>query len=418
MNILLVTQNLQDAGFIERELPKRILGVHIDTVRNVQDAIGRLTSPGGFSAMLLDAVLHDGDPISLIRAVRAEKGPIAVIGLVENADLDSETRLVVLEADNVVIKGAGFVDGLATLLRRAGANASPLPTAGGVGSSSVLVRGFWTPGTAGATRVLIRNDESAAARNYAARLSAAPGWPRPLPSGSEEVQAVGGALNARLRELEQELKGSEQMSSRLQEALTAAETALAEALRAGQDRERETAERHAVRERDFQQRLQAAETERGRLLEGLQKIQTQLSIKTEELVRELAALEEKRRQAEEVSKSEKHELEHRNRVAAAENASLRDSLQAAEDRIADRSEQHVKEMGEWERARLALEQQNRELQEKAARLEEANAGLAFEHRELLVHLEGSRRELETSASELVGELSGIIEKHNKLLGKV
>jgi chromosome segregation ATPase len=154
------------------------------------------------------------------------------------------------------------------------------------------------------------------------------------------------------------------------------------------------------------------------LLEGLRKIQTQLSIKTEGLIRELAALEEKHRQAEEVSRSERHELEHRNRVAAAENASLRDSLQAAEDRISDQIEQHVKEMGGWESARLAMEQQNRELQEKVARLEEANTRLAFEHRELLVHLEASDRELETSAGELVDELSRIIEKHNNLLGKV
>jgi len=410
MNILLVTENMQDAGFIERELPKRILGVHIDTVGNIQDAIGRLTSPGGFSAMLLDAMLHEGDPISLIRTVRAGKGPIAVIGLVENADFDSETRLVVSEADNFVIKDAGFLDGLATLLRRAGANASTLYAVGGVGSSTVLVRNSLTPDTAGATRVLVRNDGSVAARNYATRVTAAPRLPRPLPSGSIEVRADRGALNSRLHELEQELQGSEQRGSRLQEAL-------AEALRAGQDRERETAERHAERERDLQQQLQTAETERGRLLEGLRQIQTQLSIKTEGLVRELAALEEKHRQAEEGSRSEIHELEHRNRAAAAENASLRDSLQAAKDWIADQIKQHLKDMGQWESARLAMERQNRELQEKVARLEEANTRLAFEHRELLVHLEASQRELQTSAGELVDELSRIIEKHNHLLGK-
>ena len=164
MNILMVTQNINDARFIEHELPKRISGAHIKTARKVPHAT-ELSSPGAFSAVLLDPMLYEGDPIAAIRAVRAENGPIVIVGLVQ--DLDSGTRLVHSGANDFVIKVPGFVDDLAAVLRRACADEPEFYAIGGTAWTRMLARSSLKPDTAGATRVLVRNSETVAARNHA-----------------------------------------------------------------------------------------------------------------------------------------------------------------------------------------------------------------------------------------------------------
>jgi hypothetical protein len=321
------------------------------------------------------------------------------------------------------------------------------------------------PDTAGATRTLVRSSESAAARNCSTPVTATLGGKEhqeqpPSRQMEEEAQTAEHlSFNRKLLQLEQRLQSTEENRSRLQEALAAAQTALdeqsglfqnereklqseweivknrldaaeaqekavAEALRTEQGRKEETAERHAEElqrftlvERDLEQKLQAAEKERVRLLEALQVLEGQVAGKTEELLRERAVFEQKQQHGAEVARSEKYELEEQYKVAAAENVRLRDSLQAAETRIVGHIEQHRMEMEQQESARLAMEKQNRGLQERVARLEETNSRLAFEQRELLAQLETSRLESETHASELADELHRIIGMHDELVGK-
>jgi hypothetical protein len=123
--------------------------------------------------------------------------------------------------------------------------------------------------------------------------------------------------------------------------------------------------------------------------------------------------------AAELSRSEdvRRELEKRYQNGAAENARLQASLRAGEDRIAGLLEQHRMETGRWESAGLALEQQNRALQERVAQLEEANSSLEREHGELLAQLEASRIGLENHAGEMADELRRIVETHNDWAGK-
>ena len=463
MNILLVTQNMNDARFIEHELPKRIPGAHIETAQRVQEAIGGLASPSAVSAVLLDPMLYEGDAIAALRAIRAENSSIVVIGLVR--DLDSGTKLIHSGADDFVIKAAGFVDGLASVLHRACADEPRSHAIEGAAWTGVLARSSLKPDTAGATRVLVRNNETVAARNYATLASAALegrlNQKQPLSRQvEEEVQAAEYlSLNRKLLELQQRLQSTEEDRSRLQEALTTAQTALgdqsrlfqkerenlqsewevvrnrlelaeeqekaaAEASRAEQESEKETAEQHAGElqkyaqlERDLEMQLQAAEEERMRLLGTLRELESQVACKTEELLRERAVLEQKQQHADEMWRTEKYELEERYRVIEAENTRLREALQEAEDGIASHIEQHRMQIGQRESARVAMEQQNHGLHERVARLEEANTRLAFENRELLTQLEAARRELETHASGLADELRRIIARHNDLVGK-
>ena len=418
MNVLLVTKNPQDAGIIETELAKRIPGLHIDTAREVPHAIRRLTSPGGFSAVLLDASPHEADSIALIQAAHAEAGPTAVIALVAATDPDSGTRLVNSGADDYVIRNAGFVDSLASVLRRACAGAPRiLYSIGGVDSTAVPDRRSAKPITAAATRVLVRNGEGSPAGRHADRTDADP--EENLPGGEalsdlmekarREMEAL--SLDGPLPELELEQPIMKEESSR-------------------------------PREHDLEQQLQAVENENARLLQILRELEIQSVSKTEELQREreqwglfrlalnrkLTAIEnkhagleravheeeqQKRKLAEahaaEMSRSEntRYAWEKWYRGAAEENVRLKEALQAAEARVANCLEQHRLETAQWETERLAAEQRNRELQERIALMEKSNAKLEHE-----------RRELGNHADAMAEELRRLIETHTDLIGKL
>ncbi len=119
MNILLVTENLQDAGLIRNELTSRIPDMRLDITQDVPEAIRLSTIPGRYNAVLLDSALEQGDPLAVVRAIRGWNIPIAVIGLAGPDDSGWGAEAVGAGADDCVLKRAGFVDSLPEVLSRA-----------------------------------------------------------------------------------------------------------------------------------------------------------------------------------------------------------------------------------------------------------------------------------------------------------
>ena len=417
MNVLLVTKNPQDAGIIETELAKRIPGLHIDTARDVPHAIRRLASPGGFSAMLLDAAPHEADSIALIQAARAEAGHTAVIALVAATDPDSGTRLVNVGADDYVVRNAGFVSSLAAVLRRACAGAPRILYAmGDIDSTTGPDRRSAKPRTAAATRVLVRNGEESPAGRHADRTDV--DVEESLPDG----EALSYLMEKALRETEALSLDGPLPESALQPIMEA--------------------ESPRPREHDLGQQLQAVENENARLLQILRELEIQNVGKTEELQRKreqwslfllalnrkLTAIENRHAGLERavheeeqqklklaeahaaemlLSENTQHAWEERYRGAAEENVRLKDALQAAEARLANGLEQNRLETAQWESERLATEQRDRELQERLALIEKSNA-----------RLEHERRELRSHADAMAEELRRLIETHTDLIGKL
>jgi len=418
MNVLLVTKNPQDAGIIETELAKRIPGLRIDTARDVPHAIRRLASPSGFSAVVLDAAPHEADSMALIQAARAEAGPTAVIALVAATDPDAGTRLVNSGADDYVVRNTGFINSLAAVLRRACAGAPRILYAmGDVDSTAAPDRRSAKPLTAAATRVLVRNGEGGPAGRHADRTDA--NAEENLPDG----EALTYLMEKALRETEALSLDGPLPESALEQPIMEAESP-------------------RLREHDLEQQLQAVENENARLLQILRELEIQNVGKTEELQRKreqwtlfrlalnrkLTAIEnrhagleravheeeqqklklEEKHAAEMLySENTRHTWEERYRGAAEENVQLKDALQAAEARIANAIEQHRLETAQWESERLEAEQQNRELQERIALMENSNA-----------RLEHERRELRNHADAMAKELRRLIESHTDLIGNL
>ncbi len=418
MNVLLVTKNPRDAGIIETELAKRIPGLHIETARDVPHAIRRLASPGGFSAMLLDAAPHEADSIALIQAAHAEAGSTAVIALVAATDPDSGTRLVNSGADDYVVRNAGFVNSLAAVLRRACSGAPRILYAmGDVDSTAGPDRRSAKPLTAAATRVLVRNGEESPTGRHADRTDA----------DAEENLPDGEALSYLM---EKALRETDALSLDVPLPESTLEQPIIET------------ESPRPREHNLEQQLQAVENENARLLQILRELEIQNVGKTEELQRKreqwsqfllalnrkLTAIEnrhagleravheeeqQKLKLAEEhaaemlCSENTRHAWEERYRGAAEENVRLKDALQAAEARIANGLEQHRLETAQWESQRLATEQRDRELQERIALMEKSNG-----------RLEHERRELRNHADAMAEELRRLIETHAELIGKL
>jgi DNA-binding NarL/FixJ family response regulator len=443
MNVLLVTPNRQDAGFIENELAKRIPDLHVHVAREVELAIQHLASPGGFSAVLLDATLSDGDPAAVIRAAREQNSPVAVIGLVADAELNSGIKLLESGADNFVIKGEGFADGLAAVLPRGSASAPRvLYAAGSTDSAAALARASLKRNTAGATRVLIRNDESEAGGPYSTavdaslmqRLHQAEILSRQM---EKEVQAEAyWPLEHELSELEQRQNRAEDKHTRLQPAFQQTEgersrflqsdtgqvpsaagyanqPGTAEVQREDLHRERRvdeppTAEMPAGD--DFANRLESAEKEKERLLNLVQRLEVRIAGKTEELRREReqwnlfrGALNQKLASIE----SRHAGLE---RVVAEEKQRQQKLLV-----------QHSAEMSRSENARLELEKRFQGATEENARLhdslkaaESKIAGSIEQHRVKTERLESARLAMEQQSRELQEEIARL-EEANRML---
>jgi DNA-binding response OmpR family regulator len=357
MNVLLVTENDKDAWLVGYELAKRMPGLRVEVEREIQHAGARLASAGGFDAMLLDVELNEGDPNGLVRALRAEKNPIVIIGLVGDADIGSGKKLVASGADDFVMRGAGFIESLTAVLRRASGFRYPAQTEACTPKAlySIRVAEARSPSTSaagGATLSFIRNNE---------RERTADGGPV-----QEPEPALHSSANGPLG-VERWPEGTEEEWLRLQEALQTAQTTLDEQSKrfrseratlqteweqfrnqydaAGKQKKVEEGS-SAGQEQEL--RLREAEQERIRLQEVLRGLENKLLGKTEELRREREQWDLWRQEFKQKL------LDIENRRASLERAALEEKQRHAAERAEWRSVQH-----ELERRIASLEEKLR-----------------------------------------------------------
>ncbi len=355
MKILLVSRSMQDADPIGRVLSRLMPGLELEVSDDIQDAM--LRSANGVDAVLLDQRSDDGDAIALIKAIRGENRPAAVVVMVGQNDFDSAVKMMGAGADDYVLKRNGYVESLPVILVRASAKYAAAVGAGGSSKSLYANKAADMAGRfaqsplrrdiTGATRVLIKNTEIEASADY-------PHEPDIL----------------------------EESLHRAQRSLQDAQTSLA-----GQAMVLQTEREQRKSERDgFKKQLDLLETKCNALQEELRRQKGESAAEREQWDRRRMALE---RQLEVVEQSR---------------ATLEQAVLQEEARQENLARQHAAEILQWENARKELEQQRSALELRIGQLEEFSAKLGAEHRESLAQAEKLRLESED-------RLKQVVEKH-------
>lgn len=120
MRILLVEDNVELAGLVARGLAAS--GYAVDVVNGLDDA--RIALGGiGYTAMILDLGLPDGDGMTLLRELRARQTPIPVLILTARSGVDDRVAGLNSGADDYLVKPFAteeLVARIQAILRRPG----------------------------------------------------------------------------------------------------------------------------------------------------------------------------------------------------------------------------------------------------------------------------------------------------------
>jgi DNA-binding response OmpR family regulator len=119
MKVLCVTGNITQADHLERELGKIAPQIQIDVSPTIDDALARLSAPGSYDAVLLDAVINGGDGIPLITHIRQQSLPLTVIIMTGPSSEDPPFGLLDAGADDYVLRKPNYVRNLPAILERA-----------------------------------------------------------------------------------------------------------------------------------------------------------------------------------------------------------------------------------------------------------------------------------------------------------
>ena len=121
MKILYVEDDPRDADLTLRMLRKRAPHLEIEVVSTLNKAMARLdrlqTEP--LDLILTDMNLHDGSGLSLLRHVRENNLPLAVVVITGSGDEESAVAALKARADDYVIKRKDYLDHLPIALESA-----------------------------------------------------------------------------------------------------------------------------------------------------------------------------------------------------------------------------------------------------------------------------------------------------------
>ena len=274
MKILLLSQNMKDAGPLGRELGRLMPGLELEISDSVQDAM--LRSANAVDAVLLDPVC-DGrtDAVTLIKAIRGEHSSAAIVVLVGQNDFDSIVKMMGAGADDYVLKRDDYVENLLGVLLRASAKYAADKDAANpskllhVGKAAEADGGFGPSAVrrdiTGATRVLIKNTAVEASADHPHRLRVLEESLHLAQRSLQEAQ-TSLAAQATVLQIEREQRNSEREGFKRQLDLLEAQCkALQQTLT--RQKEESAAERDQWdrRRRAFEQQLEAVEQSRATL---------------------------------------------------------------------------------------------------------------------------------------------------------
>ena len=119
MNILHVEDNPLDADLVRRALTAANAGFQVTAVATLAQAQARLCAEPAFDLVLIDIGLPDGNGLELVRAIRAQGLPLALVALTGQGDEDLAVAALKAGANDYLAKRAAYGDRLPTTLRAA-----------------------------------------------------------------------------------------------------------------------------------------------------------------------------------------------------------------------------------------------------------------------------------------------------------
>ena len=118
MRILYVEDDARDADLTVRMLRKRAPHLQVETVSTVREAHERLDrlSAEPLDLVLTDKGLRDGDGISLLKHIRENEFPVAVVVITGSGDEESAVTALKARADDYVVKSKDYLNELPVTL--------------------------------------------------------------------------------------------------------------------------------------------------------------------------------------------------------------------------------------------------------------------------------------------------------------
>jgi DNA-binding response OmpR family regulator len=446
MNVLFFTENAENGRVVEARLNALIPDFQLEISLDAPDATGRLRTAGRFHAVILDCAPLKAEALGIIRALRRDNLPLAVIAIIAADDRDADARLMEAGADDYVLKHPGYIDSLAAALRRTCSLHDPAQGAGGAARILYASKPVDECGP---------QPEQESARQdftHATSLLLRRG------SGTQGARPVHASEDVRPAQSDAPLKALK--SCKENEAMLKADFSAAQTLWEQQQKDLETRIRNAEAQRqtmgdsireiteELNEQRRVARAEQSRLDQQLETLGMEASKQAEELREERGRTEQlrtalkqrldkilrtcsrfeeaarteqerhedlARRHAAQLEQHEKErkECEEQLRLAREEAARLKEILRAAEARLKEQDEKLQLAAEQWETTRLALEQRRQAQEARLAQLEETILQLTAEHRQRLSDAEKSRAELESTATALADELRVTSESHRR-----
>jgi formate hydrogenlyase transcriptional activator len=121
MRILYVEDDARDADLTLRTMRKTAPDLRFETVSTIHEALERLerVSAEPLDLVLTDMRLHDGDGLSLLKYIRENDLPVAVVVITGVGDEETAVTALKTRADDYVVKHKDYLDHLPTTLESA-----------------------------------------------------------------------------------------------------------------------------------------------------------------------------------------------------------------------------------------------------------------------------------------------------------
>lgn len=121
MRILYVEDDTRDADLTLRMMRKTAPHLQFETVPTIQKALERLSrlSAEPLDLVLTDMRLHDGDGLSLLKHIRENELPLAVVVITGMGDEETAVAALKARANDYVVKSKNYLDKLAVTLESA-----------------------------------------------------------------------------------------------------------------------------------------------------------------------------------------------------------------------------------------------------------------------------------------------------------
>jgi len=121
MRILYVEDDLRDADVAVRMLRKAAPSFDVELASTIESAIVRLSqlALAPLDLVLTDMHLSDGDGLSLLRYIRENSKPVAVVVITGMGDEETAVAALNGSADDYVVKRTNYLDRLPEILEGA-----------------------------------------------------------------------------------------------------------------------------------------------------------------------------------------------------------------------------------------------------------------------------------------------------------